>query len=31
MSESYLKMKTVSIMVNKNALPNEIRKKIDKK
>jgi len=31
MSESYLKMKTVSIMLNKNSLPKETKKRIDKK
>jgi bleomycin hydrolase len=31
MSESHLKLKTVSVMVNKNSLPNSIRKRIDEK
>ena len=31
MSEAYLKMKTVSIMLNKNSLPKEIKKRIDEK
>jgi bleomycin hydrolase len=30
MSEAYLKMQTVSIVLNKNALPKEIRKRMDK-
>ena len=30
MSEAYLKMQTVSIMLNKDSLPKEIRKRIDK-
>ena len=31
MSESYLKMKTVSIMLNKNSLPKETKKRMDKR
>lgn len=31
MSEAYLKLQTVSIMINKNSLPKEIRKSIDTK
>jgi len=30
MSEAYLKIQTVSIMLNKNSLPKEIRKRIEK-
>lgn len=31
MSEAYLKMHTVSIMLNKNSLPKEIRNRIEEK
>jgi bleomycin hydrolase len=31
MSEAYLKMQTVTIMLNKNSLPKEIRKRIEEK
>lgn len=31
MSEAYLKMHTVSIMLNKNSLPKEIGKRIDER